>query len=49
MNSMRDALLCLGLLFVIGFMIYGIASITVIPMRNNYRECGTIFICANQK
>ena len=25
-----------------------VASFTVLPMMANYRECGTIFLCANQ-
>lgn len=29
--------------------IFLIASFTYFPMRDNYRECGTIFLCKNQQ
>lgn len=32
----------------IGMMLTLVAGFTVLPMMANYRECGTIFLCANQ-
>lgn len=43
-----DILKIVFLLVAVAFGLCILASFTVIPMMANYRECGTIFLCANQ-
>ena len=37
--------------FCVMFTLFALAIcwMTVFPMMENYRECGTIFLCANQR
>lgn len=36
------------MLIALGFALFLVATFTVFPMMENYKQCGTIFLCQNQ-